>query len=109
MATALGNTFVPATWAGVASGATVLAAAGARLSRRESWDERHVVALATGALVSGAVVEFLAQPLGDVAPLAKYGHNTAFRLGSLTLGAYALRRNRPRTAAARPAGPAPAG
>ena len=107
MAAALGNTLVPATWAGVAFAATVLAAVAAavvRLSRRESWDERHVVALATGALVSGAVVGFLAQPLGDVAPLAKYGHNTAFLVGSLTLGACALRRNRPRTAAASPAG-----
>jgi hypothetical protein len=89
-------TIVPPSWTGTLTGLTVLAATSVgtvRLSRSRRWSGRHVVALATGALTAKALIGFLAEPLGDVAPLAKYAHNTAFLVGSLALGVWAARRS----------------
>lgn len=46
-----------------------------RLARKRSWRRRHVIALATGALQARAAIGFLVDPIGDVAPAAKYVHN----------------------------------
>lgn len=90
--------FAPETWAGVAFGLVLLAASAvivARYSRSVRWDGRHVVALATGALLARAIVGFFVVPLGDVPMFAKYTHNVAFFLGAVLLGAWAMARQRP--------------
>ncbi len=69
----------PTTWPGFAFSATVLVGATILLHRAAqspSWDLRHVVAVASAALVSRAVLAFTYFPLlGDVSPIRKYGHN----------------------------------
>ncbi|GAA3762960.1 hypothetical protein HDA32_005899 [Spinactinospora alkalitolerans] len=98
LAAALAFNLVPPTWPGVAAALAVSAvgaASVAHLSRSGRWGGRHVAALATGALLARAAIGFLAVPLGDVAPLAKYAHNTAFLAGAVLLGAWAAWRNRP--------------
>jgi hypothetical protein len=66
----------------------------ARISRADTmWGPRHVIALATGALLARAASGFLVDPIGDVAPPAKYAHNAFFLLGSAVLGALAWRQN----------------
>ncbi|TQS29225.1 hypothetical protein [Microbispora sp. KK1-11] len=87
--------FLPSTWAGVAAGLAVIAlcaAAVGRLARSPEWSGRHVAALAAGALTARAAVGFLAVPLGEVAPVAKYAHNVAFLAGAVLLGVLATRR-----------------
>ena len=95
---ALAFDFVPPSWPGVAAGLAVLAVSAvaiAILSRSARWGGRHVVALATGALLARTIVGFFAVPLGDVPPLAKYAHNIVFFLGAALLGVWAMSRNRP--------------
>jgi hypothetical protein len=95
---ALAFNFVPPSWPGVAAGLAVLAVSAAsiaHLSRSGHWGGRHVVALATGALLARAIVGFFAVPLGDVPPLAKYTHNIVFFVGAALLGVWAVSRNRP--------------
>jgi hypothetical protein len=58
----------------------VLAFLLARWSSRKGWDERRVLAVAAGALISLAVVAFTVDPLGHV-PLAA---NTTFVIQSAT-------------------------
>lgn len=97
LAAALTTNFVPNSWLGVAITLALLAVSAvavARLSRSQRWDARHVVALATGALVANALLGFLVTPLGDVPPAPKYGHNTVLLVGSVLLGLWAARRNR---------------
>jgi heme A synthase len=55
---------------------------------------RQVAAIAVGALLAQAVTGFLAVPIGDVEPFAKYAHNTAATLLVIALGCWALRRTR---------------
>ena len=101
---ALAFDFVPPSWLGVAAGLAVLAvgaASIAHLSRSGRWGGRHIVALATGALLARAIVGFFAVPLGDVPPLAKYTHNIVFFVGAALLGIWAMSRNRPSQDAAR--------
>jgi uncharacterized membrane protein len=85
------------TWAWVALSLALLCASGfgiAYFARSTAWGRRQVTALAVGALLSQAVTGFLAVPLGDVDPVAKYGHNTAAVLLVVILGWWALRRAR---------------
>jgi hypothetical protein len=94
---ALAVDFLPPTWSGVAAVGAVLGVCAlgvGHLARSAGWTGRHVVALASGALVAGAVVGFLAEPLGDVVPAAKYAHNSAMLVGVLLLGGWAAARNR---------------
>ena len=101
---ALAFNFMPPSWRGVAAGLAVLAVSAvsiARLSRSGRWGGRHVVALATGALLARASIGFFAVPLGDIPPLAKYTHNIVFFLGAALLGGWAVSRNRPSQDAAR--------
>ncbi|GAB3484883.1 hypothetical protein [Nocardiopsis coralliicola] len=86
-----------ATWPGTAFGAAVLAAAWAALAwwgRAGGWTELHAGAAACGVLLSRAVIGFLAEPLGDVAPVAKYGHNTVLFLLVASVAAAVLLRSR---------------
>ena len=84
---------------------TILLAASAafiaHLSRSRRWSGRHIVTLATGAMLARAIDGFFAVPLGDVPPLAKYTHNIVFLLGAALLGFLAVSRNRPFEIAAR--------
>jgi hypothetical protein len=101
---ALAFNFLPPSWPGVAAGLAVLtvsAMAIAHLSRSGRWGGRHIVALATGALLARALVGFFAVPLGDIPPLAKYTHNFVFFVGAALLGVWAASRNRPSQDAAR--------
>jgi hypothetical protein len=101
---ALAFDFVPPSWLGVAAGLAVLAVGAvsiARFSRSGRWGGRHIVAVATGALLARAIGGFFTVPLGDVPPLAKYAHNVVFFLGAALLGAWAVSRNRPSQDAAR--------
>ncbi|MDA1359053.1 hypothetical protein O1R50_05430 [Glycomyces luteolus] len=85
------------TWTGVAITAAVLCAMGvgaAHFARSAAWGPRQVTAIAVGALLSQALTGFLATPIGDVAPFAKYAHNTAATLLVAALGWRALRRAR---------------
>lgn len=85
------------TWAGVALTVGVLCAMGfgaAYFARSTAWGRRQVTALAVGALLSQALTGFLAVPIGDVDPFAKYAHNTAATLLVVVLGWWALRRTR---------------
>lgn len=85
------------TWVGFAYSVALLIGGGTALvywSRSTAWDRRHVIALATGALVATALGGFLTDPIGDVEPVAKYAHNTIATLGILALGWWAVRRNR---------------
>lgn len=119
LAAALAYNLLPETWPGAAAGLVMLAAATAgvaAMSRSTRWSTRHLVALATGALLARAIIGFLAEPFGDVPEFAKYAHNVAFLAGTAALGAWAWRRSRPevrppvwrsrRRAAARAARPA---
>jgi hypothetical protein len=63
------------------------------LARLTMWGPRHVIALATGALLARAATGFLVDPIGDVAPSAKDAHNAFFLLGSTVLGVLAWRQN----------------
>ncbi|MFG3339997.1 hypothetical protein [Glycomyces sp. NPDC048151] len=85
------------TWTGVAVTLGVLCAmafAAAYFARSTAWGRRQVTALAVGALLSQALTGFLAVPIGDVDPLAKYAHNAAATLLVVVLGWIALRRTR---------------
>jgi hypothetical protein len=87
----------PTSWTGVLAMVAVLVGAAGVVthwSRATGWSGRHVVALATGALVARAAAGFLVVPLGDVDPTAKYLHNVFFTVASLALGCWAYRRNR---------------
>jgi len=97
---ALSLDFLPNSWPGDAAKVAVLVGsflAVVHFSKSRRWDARHVVALATGALMARAITAFLITPLGDVPLAAKYVHNTFFLLGTALLGAWVLSRNRPRT------------
>ncbi|HEY1094257.1 MAG TPA: hypothetical protein VGE61_06120 [Glycomyces sp.] len=85
------------TWTGVAITVIVLGAmdfGAAYFARSTAWGRRQVTALAVGALLSQALTGFLATPIGDVEPFAKYAHNTAATLLVVALGCWALRRTR---------------
>lgn len=97
-AAAAATNFVPNSWLGVGIALTLFAAGAllvAYLSRSPRWNARHVVALAAGPLLANASVGFLVEPLGKVAPLAKYGHNTTMVVGAALLCLWAAHRNRP--------------
>lgn len=87
------------------SAALYLAAAGLvlqdhlRTERDYASPAQIAGALAAGALLDRAVIGFFAVPLGDVAPVAKYGHNIVLLVGAVLLGVWAARRNRPAGAA----------
>lgn len=49
-----------------------------------------MAAIATGFLLARAVAAFPIEPLGEVTPVAKYTHNTAFLIGSGLLGLGAI-------------------
>ena len=89
---------LPPTWLGVATSLAVLAVGSlsiVHLSRSQRWGSRHVVALASGALLARTIDGFFAVPLGNVPPIAKYTHNIVFFLGAALLSAWAVSCNRP--------------
>jgi hypothetical protein len=95
---ALAFNIMPPSRLGVAAGLAALAVSAvsiSHLSRSRRWSGRHIVALATGALLARAIDGFFAVPLGDVPPLAKYTHNIVFFVGAALLGIWAVSRNRP--------------
>jgi hypothetical protein len=57
----------------------VLALLLARWSSRNGWDERHVLAVAAGALISPAVVALTVDPLGHVPRAAKLDQRRSAR------------------------------
>ncbi|MFI6500627.1 hypothetical protein [Nonomuraea typhae] len=63
----------------------VLAAVLAMWSRRADWSQSHRLAAAGAALLTSAVGAFVTEPLGDVSPAAKLGHNIAFAFGLAVL------------------------
>ena len=63
-----------------------------RLSHRGDWGQRHVLALAAGALAAAGTTAFLATPIGEVTAAEKYGHNVALLALVLGLSAWAWRR-----------------
>ena len=94
----------PSTWTGFVGAGAVLAAgvaAASAAARSSRWRVRHVVALATGALLARAAVGFLVPPLGDVPAAARYAHHAFFLAGSALLGWWAARRAEPVTAGQR--------
>ncbi len=109
---ALSLDFLPNSWPGDAGKIAVLVGSFlvvARLSRSQRWGPRHVVALATGALMTRAISAFLIVPLGDVPLTAKYAHNTFFLLGAAILGGWIIWRNRPRPESSLHSATVPAG
>lgn len=48
-----------------------------RYSHRDAWDQRHVLALASAAVIAAGSHTFLTTPIGDVSNTQKYGHNIA--------------------------------
>ncbi|WP_028643246.1 hypothetical protein [Nocardioides sp. URHA0020] len=66
-----------------------------RWSRRGDWGQRHVLALASGALVAAGCFAFLTTPIGDVGDAQKYGHNIVLLLVVALLSAWAAHRARP--------------
>lgn len=48
-----------------------------RWSHRGDWGQRHVLALAGGAVIAAACSAFLTTPIGEVSDAEKYGHNIA--------------------------------
>lgn len=87
---------VPPTWPGV----TVYLCTGlfggwllSRASSSPSWTTTHVAAVGLGVLVARGLLAFLGDPVGgEVAPIAKYGHNVAMLAIVGVLGWWALRR-----------------
>ncbi|NAZ76598.1 hypothetical protein GTQ99_14395 [Kineococcus sp. T13] len=82
--------------------AVLLTAAGVlllRASRSPGWGDRHVLAVAAGALLPRALLAFTYSPLlGEVAAPAKYAHNTALLVlvaGVCVLAARAARTPEP--------------
>jgi len=65
-----------------------------RWSRRPGWGGRHVLAVASGALTSIAVVAFTVDPLGHVPAAVKYATNGVLLALVLALTAVAVRRQR---------------
>ena len=91
---------VPETWLATGLSLVAIVAAGAwvaRASRTAGWHVRQVTALATGVLLSRAVLAFTYVPLfGDVSPGRKYAHNVvmaAVIVGMAALAARAARRH----------------
>lgn len=64
-------------------------------SHRGDWGQRHVLALASGAVVAAGCFAFLTTPLGDPSAAEKYGHNVALLALVALLSVGAARRTRP--------------
>ena len=65
-----------------------------RWSRRGDWGQRHVLALAGGAVIAAGSWAFLTTPIGDVSSQEKYGHNVALLLLVAGLSLWGARRAR---------------
>ena len=65
-----------------------------RLSHRGDWGQRHVLALAGGALVAAGCFAFQTSPIGDVTDAQKYAHNVVLLVLVVGLCAWAARRTR---------------
>lgn len=85
----------PPTWAGVVVASMVLVAAALllrRAARSPGWGLRHVVAVATSAVLTRAVLSFTYYPVvGHVSALRKYGHSTVLLLLTGAICVLALR------------------
>jgi len=95
LGTATGYLLLPQTWPGFAGGVAVLGAVAFVLAwagRSVHWNQRHVLAVAAGPVITMALFAFLVTPLGDVPPAQKYAHNAVFLVGSLVLLLWAARR-----------------
>ena len=66
-----------------------------RWSQRGDWDQAHVLALASGAVVAAGCFAFLTTPIGEVSDVEKYGHNIALLALMVALSAWGARRARP--------------
>jgi hypothetical protein len=66
-----------------------------RWSQRGDWDQAHVLALASGAVVAAGCFAFLTTPIGEVGDVEKYGHNIALLALMVALSAWGARRARP--------------
>ena len=66
-----------------------------RWSHRGDWDQAHVLALASGAVVAAGCFAFWTTPIGDVSTTEKYGHNLALLALMVLLSLWAGRRARP--------------
>lgn len=79
----------PTTWPGVAVSASALVFGGALVlgaARSAGWNPQHVVAIASAAVLTRAVLAFTYFPvIGDVSALRKYGHNTVFLIAMAAL------------------------
>lgn len=64
-------------------------------SHRGDWDQAHVLALASGAVVAAGCFAFATTPIGDVSDTEKYGHNVALLALVVILSGWAARRARP--------------
>jgi hypothetical protein len=67
-----------------------------RWSHRSAWDQPHVLALASGAVIAAGCFDFLTTPIGEVSLTQKYGHNFALLASVALLSPLAARRTRPR-------------
>ncbi|MGD9960721.1 hypothetical protein [Nocardioides sp.] len=84
----IGWVAIPPTRIGTALVALTALGAGVvvwRWSHREAWSQRHVLALASGAVVAAGCFAFWTTPIGDVSQFEKYGHNSALLAGVVLL------------------------
>ncbi len=87
-------------WRGVALVSvlySILAVAIMRWSRYRGWGPQHILALASGALLTRAWIAFTVEPIGAVALRDKLISNSIFLIGTimlLALAAHALQRGR---------------
>ncbi len=82
-------------WTGFAVAAALAIGGGAAIahwSRSQRWSRLHEVALAAGALLAVVLPSFITDPLGETAPVAKYGHNLAMTALVAALSWWAMRR-----------------
>jgi hypothetical protein len=67
-----------------------------RWSHRRAWDQPHVLALASGAVIAAGCFAFLTTPIGEVSHTQKYGHNIALLASVALVSLLAARRTRPK-------------
>ena len=87
----------PPTWAGVVVSAAALGALAiglVRWGRRPGWDQRHRLAAAAAPLLVYAVLAFVVDPIGDVGPVRKFGHNGVLGVGVVVVLGLARRKVR---------------
>ena len=56
-----------------------------RWSHRSAWQQAHVLALASGAVIATGCFAFLTTPIGEASQTQKYGHNSALLVSMAVL------------------------